>query len=63
MSSQNFAVNDASPCVGVCQLDQNDRCLGCFRTVEEIANWMSLSSEQRMLINSSLSMRAIETSG
>jgi len=30
---------DLSPCVGVCQLDAHDRCIGCARSRAEIAAW------------------------
>ena len=36
----------ASPCVGVCQLDQRSICLGCGRLIGEIAEW-SLATEAR----------------
>jgi hypothetical protein len=26
----------SSPCIGVCKLDENKVCIGCFRTIEEI---------------------------
>jgi len=26
----------SSPCIGVCKLDKNKVCIGCFRTIEEI---------------------------
>jgi len=29
----------ASPCIRNCCLDQNDICLGCFRSVDEICAW------------------------
>ncbi len=33
----------ASPCINVCTLDASGRlCLGCFRTLDEIATWGSL---------------------
>ena len=29
-----------SPCISVCELDANGRmCVGCFRTLDEIAAW------------------------
>lgn len=28
-----------SPCIGVCALDDNDICIGCFRSAEEIGQW------------------------
>jgi len=26
----------SSPCIGVCKLDENKVCIGCFRTIDEI---------------------------
>jgi hypothetical protein len=36
-----------SPCILVCQLDENNVCKGCFRTGEEISMWMFYTDEQR----------------
>ena len=37
-----------SPCIGVCQLDgKTQRCVGCGRTIDEIASWSSLSEAER----------------
>lgn len=39
----------ASPCVGVCQIDRDTRfCLGCWRTIEEIAHWSRYADPQRL---------------
>lgn len=40
----------ASPCIRHCCLDANDTCLGCFRTVEEIAAWSHSSDSARRRI-------------
>lgn len=29
----------ASPCISVCLLDDNDICLGCYRSAAEITDW------------------------
>ncbi|MEM7083590.1 MAG: DUF1289 domain-containing protein [Pseudomonadota bacterium] len=39
-----------SPCVGVCQLDENNVCTGCLRTLSEISLWSRLSSLQRKAV-------------
>jgi uncharacterized protein len=40
-----------SPCVQICILNSDSGlCVGCNRTEEEIANWMSLTPEQRIEI-------------
>ena len=37
-----------SPCINVCQMDpQRGLCLGCARTLDEIARWSGMSDEQR----------------
>ena len=37
----------ASPCIKVCVLDAQQVCVGCGRTLEEIAQWSGMSEEQR----------------
>ena len=37
----------ASPCVRNCCLDDNDVCLGCFRTIKEICAWSEASDDER----------------
>ncbi|MCG7201436.1 DUF1289 domain-containing protein [Marinobacter pelagius] len=36
-----------SPCVSVCALDENDVCIGCHRTGDEILRWTQLSNDER----------------
>lgn len=48
----------ASPCIGVCTLDAEDVCVGCFRTREEIAAWLSYSPAQRRRVIEALPRRA-----
>ncbi|WP_174285355.1 DUF1289 domain-containing protein [Sphingomonas bacterium] len=41
----------ASPCTGICTLDDDDRCVGCGRTLDDIAAWGSMTgAEQRAVI-------------
>lgn len=41
----------ASPCVNVCALSTDGRyCLGCFRSLEEIARWSSLDDAARRAV-------------
>lgn len=48
----------ASPCISVCRLDPATQvCIGCGRTIAEIAAWPSLSDEERKAI-----MRRLEAS-
>ena len=35
-----------SPCIGVCTLI-DDVCVGCYRTKEQIGNWLHYTNEER----------------
>ena len=37
-----------SPCTGVCTLGREGYCLGCFRTGNEIAQWLQMSNSERL---------------
>ncbi len=36
-----------SPCIKICELDQDGVCVGCGRTRAEIAGWISMSEAQK----------------
>ena len=40
----------ASPCNGICQLDGNAICVGCFRTLPEIAAWTRLTADEQAAV-------------
>ena len=45
----------ASPCVSVCRLDPATRiCVGCGRTIAEIAAWPNMSDAERRAVMSRL---------
>jgi len=39
-----------SPCIRNCCLDEDDICLGCFRSLEEILQWGGASERRRRAI-------------
>jgi uncharacterized protein len=39
-----------SPCIKKCCLNENDICLGCFRSITEITGWQQANEQQRYLI-------------
>jgi uncharacterized protein len=40
-----------SPCIGVCIIDPaSGFCLGCARTIPEIAGWLEFSAEEKQRI-------------
>jgi len=36
-----------SPCISVCVLDDDDICMGCYRSSDEITDWFMASDEQK----------------
>jgi uncharacterized protein len=47
-----------SPCISVCMINADDeRCYGCFRTLDEIASWTNFSDAERAAINAQLEER------
>ncbi len=50
-----------SPCTKICALDaRSGRCLGCGRTIYEIAHWTAMSDAERMRIIAELPARRAE---
>jgi predicted Fe-S protein YdhL (DUF1289 family) len=52
VSSVNQVVDQAiemvkSPCVYICCLDDQDVCLGCYRTCDEITGWGAMNNDER----------------
>ncbi len=47
-----------SPCVKICTLDAGSGlCLGCGRTIDEIAHWTAMSAAERARVTSKLPAR------
>ena len=50
-----------SPCISVCQMDPaTGWCLGCARTIDEIAAWGSLSDDAKRAVWARLPARQAE---
>ena len=37
----------ASPCMNICVLDASRTCIGCLRTLDEIARWGRMSAAEQ----------------
>jgi predicted Fe-S protein YdhL (DUF1289 family) len=49
-----------TPCIQVCKLDPlTGYCLGCYRTIEEIAAWSRLNREEKRKIYRELDKRKL----
>jgi len=47
-----------TPCINICTLDRaSGLCLGCGRTVEEIARWSTMGEAERKRIMTELAAR------
>lgn len=60
IARSNRALYPASPCVSICTLDDDDRCVGCHRSLEEITRWSSYSKEKQWEIIDDLGQRMAE---
>ena len=36
-----------SPCINICELNDQDVCIGCYRTITEIAHWNQYGDLQK----------------
>ena len=43
-------LNVESPCVGVCQYNDEESCAGCFRSAQEISEWATMSNEEKLKV-------------
>jgi predicted Fe-S protein YdhL (DUF1289 family) len=48
-----------SPCIKVCVLDEQSICVGCGRTLEEIAVWSRASAEEQRAICAAAAERLV----
>ena len=47
MSTIDEKKDSDSPCVGVCQYNDEEVCQGCFRTSDEITGWFDMTNEEK----------------
>lgn len=53
-----------SPCVSVCRIDEGSGwCLGCLRTIDEIAAWAALDDDGRRKVWRELGSRRVALFG
>lgn len=57
MSAENK--EPASPCIRVCLLDEAGYCLGCRRSLEEIAGWQDFSNAEKRAVLAQLGERPL----
>ncbi|MGH8530080.1 MAG: DUF1289 domain-containing protein [Nevskiales bacterium] len=50
-----------SPCTGVCRLDAAEVCVGCGRTLAEIAAWSESDTAQKLDIRARAAQRVAQS--
>jgi predicted Fe-S protein YdhL (DUF1289 family) len=50
-----------SPCINICRLNAQGLCIGCRRTLSEIAEWSGASDARRLEIVSALKARTLRS--
>jgi len=46
-----------SPCIDICKLNVNGVCIGCKRTIAEIAQWSAMTAEEQWRVVNALPER------
>jgi uncharacterized protein len=51
LTKSNFALSVASPCKNICQMHEpSGHCIGCGRTLDEIALWSVLDDDDKQAV-------------
>jgi len=45
-----------TPCIKICHIE-NDKCIGCKRTTEELSNWFWMEDHQKLQVMKQLKSR------
>ena len=53
MHCGNFADVVESPCINVCKIE-NDVCIGCGRSLKEIAQWSKMTDTEKEQVNANI---------
>ena len=48
MSNPETGEEPRSPCISVCVLDEDDICMGCYRSADEITDWFMASRAEKL---------------
>ena len=58
MNARSAGTEVPSPCVNVCAIDPDKGiCVGCFRTLDEIAAWVQLDTPRRLAVWAAIAER------
>ena len=54
MSTTEQLMNIDNPCMGICEYNDDNLCIGCKRNMNEIFDWYDYTDEMRAAINKDL---------
>jgi len=60
MDNEPVRTRTVSPCVRNCCLNENDICLGCFRSLAEITQWALVTEEERQGFLRNIEIRKLQ---
>ena len=49
-----------NPCMGICEYNKDNYCIGCKRSMNEIFDWYDYTDEEVASINKELKTRSVE---
>ncbi|NNF39764.1 MAG: DUF1289 domain-containing protein [Woeseiaceae bacterium] len=55
--TQDRGAYPPSPCNSICTLDDDNYCLGCKRTLDEIARWALMDADEQWAVVAALPSR------
>ena len=53
-------MNIDNPCMGICEYNKDNLCIGCKRSMNEIFDWYDYDDETVASINEELKIRKVE---
>ncbi len=53
-------MNIDNPCMGICEYNKDNLCIGCKRNMNEIFDWYDYTDEEVAAINEELKTRKVE---
>ena len=59
--TQTLTGDVKSPCTAICQVNTEQVCIGCYRTLDEIQRWSTCSSQDKHNIIAAANLRKKST--
>ena len=50
MNDRSMKEPPPSPCISICALNEDSYCIGCLRSLEEIAAWSTMDAEAQRAV-------------